>query len=152
MAFRHISGPAHTEPYLKLASTAIAVGAAVAIRRRGTDAGYLSQALITSTRIVGINIKLIQSTDGDWASNTAIPVLIPTPEDIFSADVSGTATQANVGARYDLTGGAAGTAQSVDLSGTTYGVVTVVGFVSASEVLVKFNSTLATADTITSQA
>ena len=151
MAFRHISGPAHTEAYLKLGSTAIAVGAAVAIRRRGADAGYISQALLVSTRIVGVNLKLIQSTDSDWTSNTAVPILIPTPEDIFSADVVGTATQANVGARFDLNQPAAGTAQSVNLSGTTYGVVTVVGFVSASEVLVKFNSTLANAATLTTQ-
>lgn len=139
MAFIHISGPAHTEGFAKLASTAIAVGSIVALRGNG----YLSQAVVASTRVVGVNLKPVASTDGDFASNTVIPVLIAGPEDIFLADVASgqTAVQADVGKRYDLNTVAAGTAHSVDRTASTYGVVTVVGFVSSSRLYVKINGT-----------
>ncbi len=135
MAFIHVSGPAGNEPFQKLASTAIAVGSALSFRLTG----YVSQALTQSVRIAGIALRKVASTDDDFASNTTVSVITPSEDDVFLADVSGTATQANVGKQYDLTTVAAGTAQSVDLSGTTYKVVTVVGFVSSSKVLVKFN-------------
>ena len=136
MAFIHKSGRGATEPFQKLASTAIAVGSVVGFH----STGYISQALTASTRVAGICIKKVASTDDDYTSNTAIPVIVPGEEDIFEADVSGTATVANVGKQYDLTIVAAGTAQNVDLAVTTNKVVTVVGFISASKVYVKFNS------------
>ncbi len=135
MSFIHKTGPAKTEPFAKLASTAIAVGAALSF-----DGGYISQAVSESVRIAGIAVKKTASTDDDFASATVIPVIIPGEEDTFEATVSGTATIANVGKQYDLTTVAAGTAQAVNLSGTTYKVVTVVGFISSSKVWVKFNS------------
>lgn len=141
MSFFHRSGPAHTESYQKTASVAIAANTPVALA-----GGYIRQSAVASTRLVGINIKKVASTDDDYASNTSIPVLIPTDEDVFEADVSGTATIANVGQRYDLTTLSDGTDQDVNLSGTTYGVVTVVGFISSSKVLVKFNGALQYAD------
>lgn len=135
MAFIHVSGPAKNEPFAKLASTAIAIGSVLSFR----PTGYVSQAIAESVRLAGVSVKKIASTDDDFASNTIIPVIVPGEEDIFEATVSGTATQANVGKQYDLTAVAAGTAQAVNLSGTTYKVVTVVGFISSSAVLVKFN-------------
>lgn len=134
MSFIHIKGPAVTEPFAKLASTAIAVGAVC-----GFTSGYLAQALPASVRIAGIAIKKIASTDSDFASATLIPIVVPGEEDVFEATVSGTATQGNVGKQYDLTQTAQGTAQAVDLAATTNKVVTVVEFISSSKVNVKFN-------------
>lgn len=135
MAFIHVSGPAATEGFPKLASTAIAVGSVVALR----GSGYLSQAEVISVRIAGVAIKKVASGDDDFASTTVVPVIVPGEEDVFEADVTGTATQGNVGRQFDLTKVTAGTAQNVDVGNTTYKVVTVVGFISASKVLVKFN-------------
>ena len=143
MSFIHRSGPALTEPFKKLASTAIAAGAVVALY----STGYLSQAVKESVRIAGVALKKIASADDDFAANTVVPIIVPSEDDIFEATVSGTAAQTNVGKQYDLTGNVnAGTAQDVDLAATTYKVVTVVGFISASKVLVKFNGNYAFAN------
>ena len=92
-------------------------------------------------------MKKVASGDDDFAANTSIPVIVPGVDDIFEATVSGTAAQTNVGKQYDLTDSTnAGTAQDVDLAATTYKVVTVVGFISASKVLVKFNGNYAFAN------
>ena len=138
MSLIHVKGPANCEPFGKLASTAIASGAAVAWFGP-TTGRYISQALAASVRIAGVSVKKVTSTDDDFASNTIQSVIVPGPDDIFEATVSGTATQGNVGNQYDLTTVEAGTAQAVNLSGTTYKVVTVVGIISSSKVLVKIN-------------
>jgi len=143
MAFYHIKGPAKTEPFQKTASIAIAVGSVIGFD--GTN-GFVEQAEAASTRIAGIALKKVTSSDDDYASNTTIPVVVPGPDDVFEATVSGTATQANVGKRYDLTANTDGTAQSVNLSSSTYGVVTVVGFKDSSTVYVKFNGNFVFAD------
>ena len=142
MAFIHVRGPGKTEPFGKIASTLIAAGSVLAFY----STGYVSQALAQSTRLVGVALGKVAAADGDYASNTEIPVIIPSEDDVFEADVSGTATQANVGQQYDLTTTAAGTAQAVNLSGKTNQVVTVVGFISSSKVLVKFNGNYAFAN------
>ena len=146
MAFYHVSGPALTESFQKVTSTAIAVGSALGFHAIGANAGRVAQARDISLRIAGIAIKKIASTDSDYADATNIPLIVPSEDDVFSASVSGTATQANVGKQYDLTQTDAGTAQAVNLSGTSRKVVTVVGFVSSSEVLVKFNGNYAFAN------
>ena len=108
--------------------------------------GRVSQALVETVRVAGVALKKIASADDDYASNTVIPVIVPSEDDVFEATVSGTATIANVGKQYDLTATNGGTAQAVNLSGTTYKVVTVVGFISASLVWVKFNGNYAFAN------
>lgn len=143
MAFIHVSGPAKTEPFLKTASVAIAANSPLAF---DGSAGYVRQAAVASVRIAGINIKKVASTDSDYASNTELSLIVPSEEDIFEADVTGTATQANVGEQYDLSTLTDGTAQNVDVGATTYKVVTVVGFISSSKVLVKFNGNYAYAN------
>ena len=135
MAFIHVRGPAKTEGFAKLVSTAIAAGSVLSF-----TTGYVSQAAVASLRVAGISLKKIASTDGDFASATLIPVIIPGEEDVFETTVVGTATQANVGGQYDLSSANGGTSQEVRLAGTTNKVVTVVGFISASRVLVKFNA------------
>lgn len=140
MAFIHKSGPAATEPFLKVTSTAIAAGSVVSFfKKTAANDGRISQALVESTRIAGICIKKVASTDSDFADPTSIPVIIPGEEDVFEADAVGIATAAMVGRQFDLNSVAAGTAQSVDVAATTYKVVTMVGFISATKILVKFN-------------
>ncbi len=141
MSFYHISGPGHTEGMPKTASVAIAINTPVAL-----EGGFIRQSAVATTRLAGLNLKLVASGDSDFAENTALSILVPTGDDVFEADVSGTATQANVGQRYDLTTLTDGTNQDVDLSGTTYGVVTVVKFISSSRLHVKFNGVFQSAD------
>ena len=143
MAFIHISGPARADPFAKQASIAIAANSVLGF----SGNGYVEQAEAASTRVAGVSLRKVASTDGDYASNTTISVIVPSEEDIFLADVdTGTAAQSNVGKRYDLATNVDGTAQGITLSGTTYGVVTVVGVVSTTKVLVKFNGYFANAD------
>ena len=142
MAFIHVSGPAKTEGFKKTASVAIAAGSALAFA-----VGYVRQASEVSVRIAGISVRKITSTSDDYADNSVIPVIVPSEDDVFEADVvTGTATQANVGIQYDLGTNTDGTAQGITLSGTTYRVVTVVGFINSTTVLVKFNSNYAFAN------
>ena len=143
MSFVHRSGPAKTEMFKKTASVAIAINSPVGF---DGSAGYVRQTAVASVRIAGISLRKVASGDSDYADNSLIPVLIPSEEDVFEADVSGTATQANVGDQFDLTALTDGTDQDVDLAATTYKVVTVVGFISASKVLVKFNGNYAYAN------
>ena len=145
MAFTHISGPAISQPFQKLASTAIAVGSLVS----WALTGFVSQALVPSTRIVGVALKKVASTESDFAENTTVSVIIPTHRDVFEATVSGTATQANVGEMHDITKTAGGTAQAVDLSGTTYGPVTIVGVKDSATVLVVINGAYQNAEITT---
>lgn len=142
MAFIHVKGPAKTEGFQKLASTLIAAGALVSF----AISGRISQALVQSTRIAGISLKKVASTDDDYADTTVIPVIIPSEDDVFEVPVSGTAAQANVGFAYDLTAVAAGTSQAVNLSGITYKTVTVVKFINSSTVWVKINGNYAFAN------
>lgn len=136
MAFIHKKGPANAEPFNKTASVAIAEGAALSF----DPAGYVRQAVAASLRIAGVSIRRVTSTSDDYANNSVISVIVPGSDDIFEADVTtGSATQASVGRQYDLDTNVDGTAQGVTVSGTTYKVVTVVGFISATKVLVKFN-------------
>lgn len=134
MAFIHISGPARVEGFPKVASTTIQVGAVLGFHA----SGFVSHAVAASTVIVGVSQRKIASTDDDYAQNSLIPVIIPGPDDTFEADIT-SAVQSDVGEVYDLTQIASGTAQSVDRTSSTNAVVTVVGFISGSKVLVKFN-------------
>ena len=126
------SGPARTEWFPKVASTAIANGAALTF----DGSGAVTVATATSTRIAGISAKVIASTDSDYASNTLIPLVAVGPDDIFLAAVgTGTLTTAMVGNQYDLADSV-----GIDVTATSHKQVTVVGFVSASLALVKFNA------------
>lgn len=135
MAFIHKVGPAKTQGFLKTASITFAVGGLVAIRP-GSGGGYIRPALVASVRIAGVCLRKVSSGDSDYASNTEIAVLQPGPDDFFEADVLGTLTQAHVGDQFDL---ADPSGMVVNLSGNTYKVVTVVGFISASKALVQIN-------------
>ena len=132
MAFIPYQGKTQVEPFTYAASTAIALGDALKF-----SSGYLVQATAGQTvPTAGVSLQTIASTDADYASPKLSGVVMLTPDLVFLADVgTGSATIANVGVGYDLA--AAGT---VDLTASTHKVVTVVGVVSATKVLVKFNS------------
>ena len=136
MAFIHKKGPAMAEPFKKVASVAIAANSMLGFDGTG---GFVRQAVAASLRLAGVALGKVSSTSDDYADNSLITVIVPGPNDIFEADVTGTATQANVGEQYDLSTNTDGTAQNVDVGATTYKVVTVVGFISSSKVLVKIN-------------
>lgn len=124
-------GKTQAEPFAKKASTAIAVGDALVF-----DSGYITPAAAGATVTAGVALKAVTSADDDYTATTAVPVVMLTPDLVFLADVgTGSATQADVGVAYNLTD-----AGSVNLSDTTPGTVTVVGVISATKVLVKFNS------------
>ena len=142
MAIMHFSGPAKTQAFTKKASTAIASGSAM-----GFEGGYVTQAEAASVIIAGISLNTVTSSSNDYASASLIPLIVPSDEDVFVADVgTGTATIANVGKLYDLSTNSDGTASSITLSGTSYKTVTVVGVISTTKVLVKINAHYAVAN------
>lgn len=99
-------------------------------------AGYVTTATNQSVRHMGIILQDIKSTDADFASNTEVMVEIPAEESCeFEAAVTGTLTQACVGVKYDLSD-----ASTVNQGGTTYGVVTCVGFITSTKGRFSLNS------------
>ena len=136
MAFIHKKGPATTEPWPKIASVAIAANSIL-----GFDGslGRVRQAVAGSLRLAGVSLRKVASTDDDYASTNSIPVIIPGEQDVFEADVTGTLTTAMVGEQFDVSANTDGTAQNVDVGATSTKVITVVGFISSSKALVKFN-------------
>lgn len=120
------------EWFPKKASTAIAVGDLLYF----DGSGAVQPADTTSGDHIGVSLKVVTSSDDDYASTTKIPVDFASPEDIFEVDVeTGTLTTAMIGNQYDLA-----SADGIDVTATSKKVVTVVGFVSASKALVKINA------------
>lgn len=131
MAFIPKKGTTQAEPFKKAASTAITAGDALVF-----SSGYVTPATSAASIVAGVSTVTVTSASDDYASNTVIPVYMLTDDLVFEAPVgAGTASQTNVGNRYDLYN-----AGSVDLTATSHGAVTVVGVIDASTVLVKFNS------------
>lgn len=115
----------------KAASTAIAINAVLTF----DGSGGVIHAVSTSTRIAGVSLKAVVSTDSDYALQTRIPVVIPTPESVFEMDVTtGTLTAAMVGNQYDLD-----SHLGINVNATSHKQVTIVAFLSATKALVKFN-------------
>ena len=137
MAFIQVSGDRQTEAFPKKASTAIPSNNALIF-----ESGFITVAAATSTVIAGVSQRTIASTDADYASATLTPITMCDEEAVFEADVvTGTLTTAMIGGRYDLAN-----ATGIDVTGTTYKPVTVVGFISATKALVKFNGAYQTRD------
>lgn len=95
------SGTPKIEAYKKTASTAFNFGDVVTV-----TSGLLVRAVAGTAReaILGLIQKTVASTDADYASQTAVPVLVLDQNDNeFIADVgTGTAVQSMVGGLYDL--------------------------------------------------
>ena len=136
-------GNFHIEWYPKKASTTFALWDLV----YADGSGAVQPADATSGDHIGVCLKTIAATDSDYASNTLIPVLVPSDSRAeFEVDVdTGTAlTTAMVGSRYDLTD-----ANSLNVGGTSKKVVTITKFVSATKAWVKINAMIANADVAT---
>lgn len=103
-----------------------------------STSGQVDVAVAASVLLLGICTTKVASTDSDYASTTAVTVEQIDPTAIYLADVgTGTATAAMIGAQYDLKD-----KDEVDVTGTTYKQVKIVGFIDASHVLVTFNPNL----------
>lgn len=125
------TGLERMEWYAKKASTAFTFGDMVYINA----SGFLDEATATSSPgIVGLIYRTVKSTDTDFAQATRVPVIVAEKNTVFLADVgTGTATQGVVGEFHDLTN-----STSVDVTADTFGVVEVIDFISATQVLIKF--------------
>ena len=121
----------------KAASTAISANALVT----GNGSGYVTPATSTQAAqgLLLVSQRTVASTDSDYASATVIPCQALLPGSTWVIDVHGTAaTQANVGNSYDLYDSV-----SLNLSGTTYKPLTVVGLVGdGSQVEVTYAGTI----------
>lgn len=116
----------------KRASVAMNVGDVVI-----TTSGQVDVAVAASKPLFGLAIKKVSASDSDYASNTAVAVEAIDPNAVYLADVgTGTLTTAMIGNQYDLKD-----ASSIDVTGTTYKQVTIVGYMSATQALVKFSPT-----------
>jgi hydroxyethylthiazole kinase-like sugar kinase family protein len=95
------SGKPNIESYKKTASTAFAFNDVVTV-----SSGLLVKATASTPRdeIIGLIQRTVLATDADYASQTAVPVLVlDNNADEFIADVgTGTAVQSMVGSLYDL--------------------------------------------------
>lgn len=129
MAFIYKSGQLKTSWFPKKVSTAMTVGVPST-----WESGYLIDAVASSTRIAGVPLRSVASTDSDYANTGKVPVVLAMPNTVFEADVQGTLTVAMVGGKYDLYAGG-----KVDIGNTSYKQVTIVGFISTSKALVQIN-------------
>lgn len=130
MSFILRKGRAVVEYWPKKASTTITANSLLAF-----DTGTVTPASASTTRVGGIALVSVASTDSDFAANTRIPVLLPQEDNEFEADVTGTLTTAMVGEARDLS-----TALLVDAAGTSHNQVTITKFLSSSKAMVKINS------------
>lgn len=130
MAFIQVSGDRQTEAFPKKASTAIPANNALIF-----ESGFITVAASTSVSIAGVSQRAIVSTDADYASTPLTPITMADEEAVFEADVvTGTLTTAMIGNRYDLAN-----ATGIDVTAQAHNQVTIVGFISATKALVKFN-------------
>jgi len=107
------------------------------------SAGYVYTATAQSTKHLGIILEAITSGDSDFASNTEVKIAVPDGlASEFEATVTGTLTSTDVGAQFDLS-----TAGLINKAGTTYKVVTCVGYKSATKGRFILNSNMVFADT-----
>lgn len=140
--FTLYKGDAHIEWYPKVASVAFAVGDLV----YADGSGAIQKADSTSGMHIGVIQKKTASTDSDYASNTKVPVLVPTDNTEWLVDVgTGTFTTSMIGNQYDLKD-----ENEIDVSAQSKNVVTITGYQSATKAVVKINSMIANRDVATS--
>ena len=131
MAFLLSSGKPVTEAFGKTASAAIACNAVLE-----AASGLVNPADAADISLFGISQQAVTSADANYALTTPIGVIVLNPDLVFEADVgTGTATATLIGTRCDLKDSV-----SIDVTATAHNQVTIVGFISATKVLVRFNS------------
>lgn len=128
---RYRRGSFSIEKFQKKVSTVFTVNDMVTIDANG----FLDKSSATSPRVLGLIQKTIASTDGDYASATEVPVLLPESNTIFEFDVStGTAAQTDVGELVDLDD-----ENSIDVVDSTFDIVEVTKFLSTTKVEGRFS-------------
>jgi len=134
---KRISGSPKVEWFTKTASTTMKNGNVVQL-----SSGQLIAATATSLKHVGVLLRDTVSTDSDYASAVKVPVDCPTTADVFEADVKSgvTAAATSVGATCDFYVDSSTKEMYVDTGTDSHHQVVIVGFISASKVLVKINS------------
>ena len=129
------SGDTYVDWAPKLVSTALTANAML----RWNGSGYLTQATDAAGQnpFAGVGLRTVASTDSDYASATKIPFVVPASDTIFLAPVvTGTLTAAMVGTYCDL----ASTGVGIKVTTTAQVGILIVGFISATQALVKINS------------
>lgn len=133
MAFQLYRGKSRVEWYPKKASTVFTQGNVVLLDSNG----QVDNATSSTDDHVGVVLRTTAATDADYAQTSRVPVLISEQDTVFVADVgTGSAASTNVGDFADLTD-----ADSVDVTSAANRAVVIVGVLSATQVLVKLNST-----------
>lgn len=88
--------------FKKTASTAYANLSLVAWP--ATQTGFMIPATATTTKHVGAIQKAVASTDSDYASNTLVPVLVPTAgQNSIWIATTASAVVTDIGGTFDLT-------------------------------------------------
>jgi len=130
MAVYPVSGDWDIMYFRKKESTAFACNSFVAFETNGGAGDPIEPADASDTKLLGICLKTVASTDSDYASNTRIPVAVPrnhTAE--LEGDVgTGTLTVADEGLEMDLKD-----AGEIDQSASSTDVVVCTRFISASK-------------------
>jgi hypothetical protein len=116
------------EPYDKPASTEFAYRTLLAPNEDASSNTFVA-ATASTERVLGVIQKAIASTDSDYASETAVPVMIDINGVWSFAVGNGTADGNDKQGYVDLHD-----ADEVDVTASTIDAVFVTGFVSASEV------------------
>ena len=132
MPFILSKGPSVLEYFPKKASTTLTVNW---LAQFESAAGDVTICTAAPTRVAGVMAQTIASTDSDFSGQKKVAVVLPQANNEFLADVTGTLLTTHVGTQFapSATGG------YVDISNTTTPVIVVVGYISASQALVKFN-------------
>jgi hypothetical protein len=105
--------------------------------------GLVATATAQSTKHLGIIQESVTSGDANFATS-AVNVCVEVPAEVtaeFEADVTGTLLTTDLEGQFDMS-----TAGLVNRSGTTYKVVTCVGYISATKGRFTLNSNLQYAD------
>lgn len=99
--------------------------------------GFLLPGDATSGDHHGVILREVLATDDDYAAATQVPIDVALPGDLFEVDVpNGDLATADIGIACDLEANGAG----IDPDATAKGVVTIVGYISASKAIVKVNA------------
>ena len=131
--FIRYSGQTKPEYYPKTGSTVFANGSAIT-----PDGAGAFQPASTGEPVTAVIMTNILSTDADFAANTKeLCDDVTNSEDVFQADVEvGTLTAALVGTYVNLN-----SATGIDVTASTNKDVFIVGYISPSVALIKFNKT-----------
>jgi len=127
--FYPVKGDWEVKYFRKVASEEQAVGDLLAFSGNGLTGDPVEKADASDTKILGICMKAVASTDSDYASNTRVPVAVPKnrQSEMYGDVGTGTLTVADEGLEMDLKD-----ENEVDQSATSTDVVVCTKFISAS--------------------